>query len=109
MAVSFEVPEYTEEATGVGTLRLLDAIKESKLKGYNKKTGRLLIDIDPRYFRPAEVDLLHGDSSKAEKELGWKREVDFLGLISMMMNSDMRKIAGMTAEEYLAKKEATID
>lgn len=73
-------------------------------KGYDKVSGKILVDINPRYFRPAEVDLLHGDCSKAEKELGWKREVDFKGLVSMMVNSDMREIAKMSVEEYLKRK-----
>lgn len=58
-------------------------------KGYDKKDGRLLVDINPRYFRPAEVELLWGDASKAEQELGWKRNVDFKGLVSMMVRADM--------------------
>lgn len=78
-------------------------------KGYDKTSGKILVDINSRYFRPAEVELLHGDCSKAEKELGWKREVDFKGLISMMIDNDMKEIAGMTTQEYLAKKEAAVD
>jgi GDPmannose 4,6-dehydratase len=70
-------------------------------KGYDKKTGRLLVDVNPRYFRPAEVDLLWGDSTKAEQELGWKREVSFDGLVEMMVNEDMKTIAGMTSEEFI--------
>lgn len=74
-------------------------------KGYDKKTGAVLVDINPRYFRPAEVDLLHGDARKAEKELGWTREVNFSQLISMMIDSDMREIAGMSTKEYISKQE----
>ena len=48
-----------------------------------------MVDINPRYFRPAEVELLWGDASKAEQELGWKRKVDFKGLVSMMVRADM--------------------
>lgn len=78
-------------------------------KGYDKTSGKILVDINSRYFRPAEVELLHGDCSKAEKELGWKREVDFKGLISMMIDSDMKEIAGITTQEYLTRKEAIIN
>ena len=59
-------------------------------KGYDKKTGQLLVDVNPRYFRPAEVELLWGNPTKAEKELGWKRRVDFKGLVSMMVREDMK-------------------
>jgi len=74
-------------------------------KGYNKETGDILVDINPKYFRPAEVDLLHGDCTKAERQLGWKREVSFLKLISMMIDCDMMEIAGMSTKEYLSKEE----
>ncbi len=69
-------------------------------KGYDQNTGALMVDINPRYFRPVEVELLWGDCTKAEKELGWKRKVSFKGLVSMMVNEDMKTIAGMTSEEY---------
>ncbi len=59
-------------------------------KGYDKKTGQLLVDVNPRYFRPAEVELLWGNPTKAEKELGWKRRVDFKALVSMMVREDMK-------------------
>jgi GDPmannose 4,6-dehydratase len=70
-------------------------------KGYDMATGKVLIDINPRYFRPAEVELLWGDCSKAEKELGWKRKVEFKGLVKMMLESDMKEIAGMGIVQYI--------
>ena len=75
-------------------------------KGYDKATGRLLVDVNPRYFRPAEVELLWGDATKAEKELGWERKVSFRQLVSMMVDSDMREIAGISSEEFIAQQEA---
>lgn len=60
-------------------------------KGYDKNTGKLLVDVNPRYFRPAEVELLWGDSTKAETELGWKRKVSFKELVVMMVHEDMKK------------------
>jgi GDPmannose 4,6-dehydratase len=73
-------------------------------KGYDKNTGNLLVDVNSKYFRPAEVELLWGDSSKAENELNWKRKVDFKGLIHMMVDTDMREIAGKSIDEYLNEK-----
>lgn len=70
-------------------------------KGYNKKTRSLLVDVNPRYFRPAEVELLWGDSTKAEQELGWKRKVDFNGLVRMMVEGDLKEIAGVNIDTYL--------
>jgi len=58
-------------------------------KGLNSKTNEVLIAINPEFFRPAEVDLLLGDPTKAEKVLGWKRKVDFPGLVKMMVDHDL--------------------
>ncbi len=62
-------------------------------KGYDAATGVLRVDIDKKFFRPAEVDLLWGDSSKAEKELSWKRKVSFRELVSMMVKADIEYIS----------------
>ncbi|WP_313990865.1 GDP-mannose 4,6-dehydratase [uncultured Selenomonas sp.] len=59
-------------------------------QGICKKTGKVLVDVNPQYFRPAEVELLWGDPTKAEAELGWKRKVGFRDLVSMMVWEDMR-------------------
>jgi len=58
-------------------------------KGINKNTGKVLVEIDEKYFRPAEVELLLGDPSKAEKELGWERKVTFKELVSGMVKYDL--------------------
>jgi GDPmannose 4,6-dehydratase len=71
-------------------------------KGYDAKTGKLLVDVNPEFYRPAEVEFLWGDCTKAETELGWKRDVDFKGLVAMMMDADLRAIAGKSCAEYKA-------
>jgi GDPmannose 4,6-dehydratase len=48
-----------------------------------------LIEVDSRYFRPAEVDFLLGDASRAEKELGWKREYTIAQMVAEMVRSDI--------------------
>ena len=60
-------------------------------KAYDVKTGKLMANVNPKFFRPAEVDLLWGDCTKAEKELGWKRDVSFEGLVKMMVESDLKE------------------
>ena len=60
-------------------------------KAYDVKTGKLMVDVTPEFFRPAEVEFLWGDCSKAEKVLGWKRDVSFDGLVEMMVDSDLKK------------------
>jgi GDPmannose 4,6-dehydratase len=59
-------------------------------KGYDKKTGELLIEVDPKYFRPAEVATLLGDPSKAKNVLGWNpTKTSFKELVTLMMKHDM--------------------
>lgn len=58
-------------------------------KGIDSSTGKILVEVDEKYFRPAEVELLWGDASKAEKELGWKRKITFNELVAGMVNYDL--------------------
>lgn len=58
-------------------------------KGIDASNGNVLVEIDPRYFRPTEVDLLLGDPTKAKKSLGWEPKVSFKELIKMMVNADL--------------------
>jgi GDPmannose 4,6-dehydratase len=62
-------------------------------EGVDDKTGDVLVKIDPRYFRPTEVDLLLGDPSKARRVLGWKHEISFSMLVKEMVASDLKKVA----------------
>lgn len=57
--------------------------------GKNAETGDVLVKINPEFYRPAEVDFLLGDPAAAEKDLGWKREVDFPGLVKLMVEHDL--------------------
>ena len=59
-------------------------------KGYDKKTGNVLVEVDPAYFRPSEVETLLGDPTKAKNELGWNpRKTSFEELVKLMMKHDM--------------------
>lgn len=62
-------------------------------KGIDKETGRVLIEVDPRYFRPAEVELLWGDSTKARTELGWQPNYTFKELVKEMVESDLAELS----------------
>jgi len=64
--------------------------KAEKEEGIDSATGKVLVRINPEFYRPAEVDLLLGDPKKAEKELGWKRKVDFQGLVKLMVAHDLK-------------------
>ena len=61
-------------------------------KGIDKNTGRVLVEVDPRYFRPAEVELLWGDSTKARTELGWEPKYSFMDLVKEMVQSDLEEL-----------------
>jgi GDPmannose 4,6-dehydratase len=83
------VREFVERAfTEVGTL--IDWKGEGVNEvGLDSKTGKALVAIDPRYFRPTEVDLLLGDPTKAFNKLGWKHTTPFPQLVSEMVASDL--------------------
>jgi len=57
--------------------------------GVDRRSGRVIVRVDPRYFRPTEVETLLGDASKARQKLGWKPEVEFPQLVAEMMQADL--------------------
>jgi len=61
-------------------------------KGIDAKTGKIIVEIDKKYFRPAEVDILLGDASKAREKLGWKPSVSFHELIDMMLMAEFESL-----------------
>jgi GDPmannose 4,6-dehydratase len=73
-------------------------IKNCNNEKYQLEIGKEILNIDPKYFRPTEVDLLIGDPTKAKTKLGWKLEYDLPALINDMMQSDLKL---MTKEQYL--------
>ena len=62
-------------------------------KGYDAKTGKVIVKVNPRYFRPAEVDELLGDASYARKKLGWKPKTTFEQLVNLMVDYDLKKFS----------------
>ena len=61
-------------------------------KGIDKSTGKVLVEVDSVYFRPTEVDLLIGDSSKAKEKLGWEPKIKFEDLVTEMVESDLKRV-----------------
>jgi GDPmannose 4,6-dehydratase len=59
-------------------------------KGIDEASGAVLVQVDPRYFRPAEVDILTGDASKARRVLGWNPRVQLQELVEMMVDGDLK-------------------
>ncbi|MTI53315.1 GDP-mannose 4,6-dehydratase [Geosporobacter ferrireducens] len=62
-------------------------------KGICKKTGKVLVEVNPKFFRPAEVELLLGDPTKAEQNLGWNRKVSFEQLVERMIKADLNRVS----------------
>ena len=86
------------EGTGEDERGVVKSINKDilSMKTYNSpiyiKEGDEVVGIDPRYYRPTEVSLLVGDSSKAEKELGWKAKTKFEDLVKIMMDADLKTV-----------------
>jgi len=68
------------------------------------KVGDVLIEIDPRYFRPLEVEFLQGDASKARKKLGWEPKVRFKELVRMMVDADIKNLEEMKRCQDVIRK-----
>ena len=67
-------------------------VKASKNKKYQVEIGKEVLSVDPKYFRPTEVDILIGDSTKAKNELGWEPEINLEELVNDMMQFDLKNI-----------------
>lgn len=83
------IREFANRAANVADFDLEWHGEDLSTIAVDKKSGKILIRINPEYFRPVEVDVLIGDASKAHKHLGWKPEVDFANLAEMMMRADL--------------------
>ena len=94
------------EGIGVDEKGIIDSIDEDRYNSLIQNSqlniqnciGSTVVAVDPRYFRPTEVDLLLGDPTKAEQKLGWKREFNLQDLVNDMMKSDLKL---MTKDVYL--------
>jgi|TARA_B100001750_G_scaffold248322_1_gene278352 GDPmannose 4,6-dehydratase len=69
-----------------------------KEKGINKKTKKIMIEVDSRYFRPNEVEHLCGDPTKARQKLGWRHKINFTQLVKEMVKSDLSKVKQETSD-----------
>jgi GDPmannose 4,6-dehydratase len=85
------VRDFIEAAAGELGIRIQwDGIAVEE-KGIDAATGKPIIAIDPRYFRPTEVDTLLGDPSKARRNLGWEPRISFEDLVTEMVKADLKE------------------
>ncbi|HUI94952.1 MAG TPA: GDP-mannose 4,6-dehydratase [Xanthobacteraceae bacterium] len=86
------VREFTELAFGHIGRRVVWRGSGRDEQGIDAKTGETLVEVDPRYFRPTEVDLLLGDPAKAREKLGWRHTTSFAELVKEMVVSDLAEV-----------------
>ncbi|ORY43099.1 GDP-mannose 4,6-dehydratase [Rhizoclosmatium globosum] len=86
------VREFVEKAfLAVNRTIRWEGKNESEI-GIDEESGQIVVRIDPKYYRPTEVDILLGDPSKAKKKLGWARKVSFDDLVNEMVHEDIRMV-----------------
>ena len=97
------VRAFVEKAFGETGVHLVWQGQGAAERGLDAANGRVLVEVDPRYFRPTEVDLLLGDASKAHEKLGWRHETAFDGLVAEMVREDLKLMAQSAPNSPLAK------
>ncbi|WP_294666894.1 GDP-mannose 4,6-dehydratase [uncultured Fusobacterium sp.] len=86
------VREFVEKSFSYVGIDILWQGKGINEVGVDKETNKTVVKINPKFFRPAEVDILLGNPEKAEKELNWKREISFEQLVERMVKNDMELV-----------------
>jgi len=87
---SHSVREFVEKAFHEIGMEIMWEGKGIKEVGRDRETGEILVHVDPRYFRPTEVDFLLGDPTKARKKLGWEASISFDELVKLMVREDLK-------------------
>jgi len=99
---SHSVREFVELAFAEIGLVIKWQGKGAQEQGLCSKTGRVLVQIDPRYFRPTEVDVLLGDAAKARKTLGWKPRLKFRDLVREMVAADIKSLSANANARHIS-------
>jgi GDPmannose 4,6-dehydratase len=86
------VREFVVAAAAVAGIEIEWSGEGTDEVGRDRATGQVVVDVDPRFYRPAEVELLLGDPSKAKAKLGWEPKISFEALAEIMMNADLALI-----------------
>ena len=89
---TYPVEEFVSRAAEALELKIAWEGEGEGRRAIDTASNKPIVIVDPAFYRPAEVDLLHGDPSKAGQQLGWKREVDFPGLVQMMAAKDEERV-----------------
>ena len=89
---TWTVRAFVEKAAAHAGFDLVWEGREEKTQGIDRRSGKVIVRVNPAFYRPAEVDILIGDPGKAHQKLGWKREVSFDALVQMMAEADLRRL-----------------
>lgn len=86
------VREFVEAAFAAADMKVDWFGTDEDTRGVDKSTGETIVRVNPKFYRPAEVELLIGNPAKAEEKLGWRREIDFYELVDRMVKNDLRLV-----------------
>ncbi|MCG8634758.1 MAG: GDP-mannose 4,6-dehydratase, partial [Desulfobacterales bacterium] len=86
----YAVREFVNVAAQALGMEIIWEGKGLQEKGVDQKSGKTIVRIDPKYFRPTEVDSLLGDSTKAQQKLGWKPKISFNSMVAEMVAFDLK-------------------
>lgn len=95
---TWTVRAFVEKAAAYAGFDLAWEGENEQTQGVDRKSGKVIVRVNPAFYRPAEVDILIGDPGKANQQLGWKPEVPFDALVRMMAEADLRRVAGEVVE-----------
>ncbi|RMD57444.1 MAG: GDP-mannose 4,6-dehydratase [Nitrospirae bacterium] len=85
------VREFVERAFHEVGIKIVWRGEAEEEVGIDDETGKVIVEVDPRYFRPTEVDYLQGDATKAKDKLGWKPDISFEQLVKIMVREDLKE------------------
>jgi GDPmannose 4,6-dehydratase len=86
------VREFVEKASSVAGFDIEWVGEAENTKGIDKKSGKTIVEVSKKFYRPAEVDLLIGDYTKAKQKLGWEPKTTFDKIVEIMMEKDLERV-----------------
>ncbi len=95
---TWTVRTFVEKAAAHAGFDLEWQGQDEKTQGIDRRSGKVIVRVNPAFYRPAEVDILIGDPGKAHRQLGWRPEVSFDALVQRMAEADLRRVAGAVVE-----------
>jgi len=90
---TWSVRDFVDKAAACLGFNLEWAGEGKHEQGIDRKTGKVIVEVDPQFYRPAEVECLIGNAAKAADRLGWRPETSFDQLVEMMVQADCNRIA----------------